>query len=205
LDADVSVDPGASVLGTIERGYSWEMLRGFWFLAAVFAIGLTIAMLVSGVVAAAVAPEPLRRAGAALTDEIGKSALAALIVWVALPIVAVALFATVIGIPTALGFFVFVMPTIGFLGYLVTGTRLGDWIVGRVRGRVEAYHPYLAAILGVGILLVAARVPVLGALVTPLAGILGGGAIGLVAWRAIRTPRVMVQPVPRPTTEPGKA
>lgn len=202
VDADVRVADEASVLGTIERGYGWQMMQGFWILAAVFALGLSIAMLLSGLVAAAVAPHVLREAGAALTDEIGRSAVAAVVIWIGLPVVAVALFATVIGIPTALGFFVFVMPALGFLGYLVTGTRLGDWIVERVRGAREPAHPYFAALIGLGILLVLAQMPVFGGIVTPLAGIVGAGAIGLVAWRRVRRPPGAAAPAePEPVPE----
>jgi hypothetical protein len=106
------------------------------------------------------------------------------------------LVATVIGIPAALGLVVFVMPAVGFIGYLVVGTRIGDWLLLRVRGRVEPAHPYVAAMLGLGLLMLAAALPLLGGVITVLAGVAGGGAVGLTAWRAARwSPR---PPAPEP-------
>ncbi|HEU5171073.1 MAG TPA: polymer-forming cytoskeletal protein [Gemmatimonadales bacterium] len=204
MDADVSVAEGAQVLGTIERGYGLRVARGIWAAGAVFALGLSIALLLSGLVAAAVAPGPLRAAGRVLTVEFGPTLLAAAVIWIALPLAAVIVLATVVGIPTALGFFIFVMPAIGFLGYLVAGTRIGDLILEKTRGRVEPDHPYLAACIGIGILLIASWMPVLGKLVTSLAGILGGGAVGVLAWRAARrrtaTP---TSPAPAPVHAAG--
>ena len=71
------------------------------------------------------------------------------------------------------------MPALGFLGYLVTGIRLGDYIIGAMRGSDEAWHPYLAAAVGLGALVVAGWIPVLGAVVSPVAAFLGGGALAL--------------------------
>lgn len=187
VDSEIRVDPGSSVQGRIDRGYAREALHGLWFVAAVFAVGLAIATFVAGLLAAAVAAGPVRRAGAALTSKPGSTLLAGLVVWIALPVASGLLMATVIGIPTALGVLVFALPALGFVGFLVSGIRLGDWVIERLRGRPEIAHPYLAALVGVAILLLAAWIPLVGGLVTMLAALGGGAAVALRAWEAARS------------------
>ena len=57
---------------------------------------------------------------------------------------------------------VFLVPTLGFLGYLVSGVRLGEVVLGRWRGRAETGPPYLSAATGLLLLLVAAGLAVCG-------------------------------------------
>lgn len=195
LDANVQVAPGAQVLGNIERRSGVGMARGLWLFAAVFALGLSLALILSGLVAAAVAPQPLRAAGRALTDDLGNLLLAVAVVWIVLPLAAVAVLATVVGIPAGLGFFIFVMPTIGFLGFLVVGTRVGDFVLEQLRGATEPDHPYLAALIGISLLLVVSLVPMVGGFLNLLAGVVGGGAVALTGWRAGRRPTRTPEPV----------
>jgi hypothetical protein len=102
---------------------------------------------------------------------------------------AVAAMGTVIGIPIGIGIFLFILPALGFLGYLIVGIRLGDYILGVIRGRDEAWHPYLAALVGLVILLFFGTVPILGSILSPVAAMLGAGALVLLAWREVRRPR----------------
>jgi hypothetical protein len=186
FDADIQVESGSSVTGQIDRGYTREALHGLGLLAAMLALGLAVATLVAGLVAAGVAPGPVRKAGAALTTTPGATLLAALIVWIGLPVAAALLMGTVVGIPTAVGVFFFVLPVLGFLGFLVSGIRIGDGVMLRVRGRTEPAHPYLAALTGITLLLLAGWVPVLGGFITMIAGMGGAGAVAFVAWQATR-------------------
>ena len=133
-----------------------------------------------------------------MTAEIGYSLLSTLVLWVGMPILAVLLILTVIGIPLGLGLLVFLLPTLWFLGYLVSGNRLGGALVG-LAGRESGEHPYLAAALGLLALQIVALIPVLGGLVLVLSGVWGAGALALLGWRAARSagqgPGVAAPPV----------
>ena len=164
--------------------------RGLLVFGLLFGLGTALAVLVSGLLLAGVAPHSARMAGATLTGNFGKTLLATLLVWIGLPLLAILLMGTIVGIPVALGILVVLLPALGFLGYLAAGIRLGDYVIGRVRGSEEAWHPYLAAVVGLGLLLLAGLIPLFGSVITPLASFLGAGALALVAWSAILKPRV---------------
>lgn len=189
VNAGLTRAEDAVVQGEVRYGSGGRIGRGLLVFGLIFGLGTVMAVLLSGLVAAAVAPQAMRAAGAVLTDEFGPTLLATLVVWVGFPLVAMLAFVTVVGIPAALGIVVFLLPALAFLGYLVSGIRLGDYILGRARGRDEAWHPYAAAVIGLAVLLGAGWIPLVGSVVTPVAAWLGAGAIALRAWRAARRPR----------------
>jgi hypothetical protein len=189
VNATLDRAPGATVAGEVLYDSGTRLGRGLLLFGILFALGSVVAVLLSGVVAAAVAPLGVRRAGTALTDAFGSTLLATLFVWAGLPVLAVAAMGTVIGIPIGIGIFLFILPALGFLGYLIVGIRLGDYLLGVIRGRDEAWHPYLAALVGLVILLFFGTVPILGSILSPVAAMLGAGALVLLAWREVRRPR----------------
>jgi len=190
--------------GDVETGMEYPIARGLLLFGVLVALGGAIAVIAAGLIAAAVAPHKMREMGARITGDIGATALAGLAVWVGLPMVAAALFATLIGIPIALGILFVLLPGIAMIGYIVSGIRLGDYVMGRFRGRDEAWHPYRAAVSGLALLLVAGWLPFLGGVVTPVAVFLGGGAVGLTAWKAVRWPKSAAGPT-NPPDEPELA
>jgi hypothetical protein len=194
MEATITRAADVVVQGEIRYDSGYRVGRGLLIFGLVFGVGTFIAVLLSGLLAAAVAPHGVRAAGSALTDAFGQTLLATLVVWVGLPLVAVVAFITVIGIPAGLGIILFLLPALGFLGYLIAGIRLGDYVLAAVRGSDEAWHPYLAALVGLGLLQVAGWIPVVGAIATPVAAWLGGGALGLLAWNAMRRPRSVPSP-----------
>jgi len=111
--------------------------------------------------------------------------LATLVLWVAVPVAAVIAFVSVVGIATGIGIVLFVTPALWFIGYLVAGVAIGDGILGATR-REQGGRPYAAVTLGLATLLLLGLVPVLGAIVMSIAGIVGSGAVALVAWRSLR-------------------
>ncbi len=192
FDSDFVRTQGVRIDGSVNRGINYsgglEITRGVGLIFSFFSfVAFTITVVLSGLVAAAVAARQVRSAGSVLTGEIGKTLLAAVIIWIALPLVAVAFFATLVGIPTSLGIFVLALPMLGFLGYLVAGIRIGDAVLAAVRGRVEATHPYIASVVGLLLLQAVGWVPVAGAIVILIAGVVGGGSVTLAAWRAFRS------------------
>jgi len=83
-------------------------------------------------------------------------------------------------------------PLVAFLGYLVAGIWIGDWILGRMSPTTERERPYLAAVIGIVILEIAGIFPLLPA----IAGLFGYGAVILLAWRTFQGPRVADTVVP---------
>ena len=182
--SDLTRAPGAVVEGTVEERSEFGFRRAgavFSFLAW---LGFTIVVLLAGLLFAAVAGRQLSGAAALLTGAVGGTLLGALVVWVGLPLLAVLAFVTLVGIPLGIALLLFLLPALWFLGYLVAGAHLGGWLLGLLHRPVAADHPYLAVLLGVLVLQLVLWIPVLGGLVWVLAGVLGAGALALLAWRA---------------------
>lgn len=186
LDSDLRREPGATVTGTVSRGYGSRLAEGMRAFGLMIGFGLWLAVLLGGLIATAVDPAGVRRAGQTLTDEPGMTLLTAFVLWICAPFTAVLAVTTIVGLPVGLGLFVFILPTLGFLGYLVCGIRLGDATLRRVRAPDAPERPLLAAALGLTLLPLLGMVPFLGGLMTMLAVAGGAGAVALAAWRGAR-------------------
>jgi hypothetical protein len=109
---------------------------------------------------------------------------------------------TVIGAPLAFGIAFGLWPLAAFLGYLVAGIAIGDWIVGRLSPSVTRQRPYLAAVVGLVVLEVVGILPFVSAVAT----LFGYGAVLLLAWRTLRagpTGPSTVLPLPAPMPSPS--
>jgi hypothetical protein len=213
VDSELERAPGAVVGGEISRRERWgvdiDLFGLFPFLAWT---AVSVVVVLAGLLFAAVGGRQLTTAGLLLSDRLGPTLLAALVVWIGVPILAVMLFFTLIGIPAALGLLLLVLPLLWFTGYLVAATRLGAAIVRSRLSTADAEHPYLAALVGTLVLQVIGFIPVLGWLVVWLAGLVGGGALALLGWHAWRgegtSRQVAVTPAPAaapPQREPGQS
>lgn len=191
VNARLTRGEGVRILGAVQSGDGYPFLRGMLIFGVLVALGTGVVVLGAGLAAAAVAPKTIRTVGATITDEIGPTLLGALAVWGGLPLIAVLASVTVVGLPTGAALLVLVLPAFGMLGYLIAGIRLGDDILAAVRDRDEAWHPYRAAVVGLLALMAAGWVPVLGAVVSPVATLLGSGALAVHAWRAARWPQTV--------------
>ncbi len=185
IRSDLTRASGATITGELNQREKF-VFRG---VAAVFSIlfwaGMTILVLASGLLFAAVGGRQLRASAGVLTAELGNSILGAVIVWVGLPIAAVIVILTLVGIPLGIAMLLFLLPALWVTGYIAAATRLGVWLVGLV-GRAPGDHPYAAAGSGLLALQLLILVPFIGALIAGLAGLWGAGAIGLTAYRAAR-------------------
>jgi hypothetical protein len=197
IRGDLVRAPGAVVGGTVHETSGFDFGWTFAVFSFLIWLGFTLLILVAGMVFAAIGGRQLRGAGTLLTDAPGRTTLAALALWIGLPLIALAGIVTIVGIPFAIGVALFLLPAMWFIGYLVAGTQLGSLLMRRRVTEDERGHPYLAALLGVGLLQVVGWVPGLGPLIGALAGLGGGGALALYAWRAWRG-----EPAARPTPEP---
>jgi len=156
------------------------LAAGFVPIAIAVWLGVALAYVLTGLVVAAIAGGQLRRAGAAVTTRPGAVALGALGVLFGLPLLIVILAVTIVGIPTALAVAIVALPLVWFVGSLAIAVRIGDWLLLKTRGRVEAHHPLLAAFLGMVVVGVLSVIPLVGFVLASV----GAGAIALVAWTA---------------------
>jgi hypothetical protein len=181
--ADAIEEAGATVVGGIHEEWGgFTVTRGIWF---GFWLSMTVAVVGAGLLFAAFGGRQLRGAAGMVTGEVGPTILTALIVWIAIPIVAVLTMVTVIGIPFGIGVLVFLLPALWFLGYLVAGAAVGTLIV-KAKTAEGAEHPYLPVFVGLLILQVIALVPFVGGTVAFFAGLVGAGALVYRAFRAWR-------------------
>jgi hypothetical protein len=203
LDATTSVDPAAAMGGQVRDlapdivGIGFVLGPALFLLYVGFALAaIAAALLLAGLAARQVrSAENLIRREPLLTAGVGLLGLF-------LPIVLlVVLTATVIGAPLAFGIAFGLWPLAAFVGYLVAGIAIGDWIVGRLSPGVTRERPYLAAVVGLLVLELVGIVP----LVSGIATLFGYGAVLLLAWRTLRSHPTESTPVfsSAPLANPG--
>jgi hypothetical protein len=164
-------------------------------------IGFGLAAIAAGLLLAGLAARQVRAAEGIISRE-PVLALAAGIVGVfVFPILAILLIATLIGAPLGAGILLGILPLVAFVGYLVAGIWLGEWIVRRTSSESIRERPYLAAFIGVFILQALGVVPIL-SIVTMIASLFGFGALLVLSYRTLRTHTVtqptVVGPMPAP-------
>ena len=172
------IEDGATVEGSIDdlqkRWDYWDITfvgRLGWWLAytvSTLVLGLVLLMLARGL-----DPASIR----ALRDRLGATIGFGLLWFVLLPIVAVLLFVTIVGIPLGL-FLLFALGLVYSIGYVVGGLALGRLVVKEPTSR------YLAFLAGWGALRVIALVPFLGGIAWLVGTVLGLGTL----WVAARAP-----------------
>jgi hypothetical protein len=172
------VEEGATVTGDVRRfdpdvfdTWFGVVTRLAWWLT------VTVAVLVLGLLLVWLAPR-----AAAATFTAARTATGPTVAWgiaalVGGPIVAVLIMVTVIGIPLGL-YLLAALGVISVVGYTAAAWVLGRSIVREPVGRVPAF------LAGLGILRLAALIPLLGSLVWFLAAVFGTGALLVAAWRA---------------------
>ncbi len=148
---------------------------------------MTVVVIANGLLFAAVGGRQLLDAGLLIVSQPGGTIVAALIVSILLPMIAVFSLFTIIGIPLGLAIFGALIG-LWILGYLVAGAQLRVELVSRLdRPSKGSRLFYLAVAVGLLLQLIG-LIPVLGFVVTTLAGFLGAGALAFLAWRAWRRP-----------------
>lgn len=165
-------------------------------------IGFGLATIVAGLVLAGLAARQVRDAEAVISHEPVLALVTGIVGVVAFPVVAVILIATILGAPLGVGILLGAWPLVGFVGYLVAGIWIGDWVLRRGQGRTGlAERPYLAAIVGLLILEAISIVPFL-AIISAIAGLFGFGAVIVLALRVLRTHHAPQPTVPGPMPAP---
>jgi hypothetical protein len=187
IDGTLVRQEGAVITGDLSER---DDFLNVWQLAVAsvfFWLGMTLVVLAAGVIFAAVAGRQLKAAGTQIAQQPGPTFLAALLAWIATPVLMVLAIFTLVGIPMGVGYIVFVLPILWFVGYIVAGTQLGRLMLRR---RADDEHPYLPALLGLIVLQAVGWLPWFGGLIAFVAGVIGSGALLLLAWRAWRGPAV---------------
>ena len=181
-----SVDPGATVEGETRtvrfsfRAFGFLLWLAWW-------IAVTVSVIVLGVLLLALAPAAMAASYAVARDEAGRAFGWGLLVAVGLPVALVAVLFTLVGITLGL-LGLLSLALLYAMGYVVAGLALGRAIVKEPKSR------YLALLVGLGILRVAGLIPVVGGLLTFVAGAYGIGALAIAGRRAARRPSRPVAP-----------
>jgi hypothetical protein len=192
--------PGATVTGDVDESDFTGLWAAVGVLSVVLWAGVTIAAIVAGIVFALIGGRQLRAAATLMTGEAVNAIVGTVFLWVGLPILGVLAIITVVGIPLGLGILIFLMPVLGFLGYLVAATRIGSFATGAMN-RDDAGRPILAVLIGVLVLQVVLLIPVIGALIVILASIWGAGSLAFIAYRGAGGHDVVTEAnTPPPTT-----
>ena len=191
--AGVTLDGGVRGLETDLVAFGWALGVG----ALLIWLGIGLATLVAGLAVAGLAGRQLRSTAAIIRTEPLQALGGGILGLVVPPILAIALAATIVGIPLAVSLVLFAWPTMAFIGYIVAAVWLGGWALAVVRGPTpEPDRPYLATLVGLVLLFVAGIVPLL----TAILSFLGFGAVVVAAWRTVRgvsTP-TLIRPTPAP-------
>jgi cytoskeletal protein CcmA (bactofilin family) len=175
-----TIEEGATVRGDVRRGPG-ELFREpfpfFGYLAAWLAVSVSV--LVLGLIFILLAP----RAADAL-DAVGRTAPGPVIGWglllaIGLPLVAVLLLVTLVGIPFGVGLLL-ALALIYSFGYTMAVWLVGRRILAPPRSRLAAF------LVGWVILRLLALIPIVGGLIGTVAVVIGLGAIAVAVWRARR-------------------
>ena len=148
-------------------------------------IGFGLAVIAAGLLLAGVAGRQVRAAEALISHEPVLTFATGIVGMVLIPLAAFLLIATLIGAALGVGILIALWPLVAFVGYLVAGIWIGDWVLQQRRPAVSRERPYLAAVIGLLILQALSLVPVLG-IVSALVSLFGFGAVVLLGWRTLR-------------------
>jgi cytoskeletal protein CcmA (bactofilin family) len=185
--SELKRDPAAQVTGGVERapttdrsvGHAPRALArpGGWL----WTVGL---VLVAAVLVAAL-PVFTARVAATLHVRVGVSLLIGFVALVCIPVAAILLLFTLIGIPLALLTLVLYFALL-LVGYAMTGIGIGDWLLGRYRVADAARGGWRIGAAALAMLAIAllARVPWIGTLVSSVVLMAGLGALVMQARQA---------------------
>ncbi|HEX7289715.1 MAG TPA: polymer-forming cytoskeletal protein [Conexibacter sp.] len=175
--------PGARVDGKISNE-DWADAASGWGWVSAFAwwLAVSVSTLIAGVLLVWLAPRALHAAERAVRERLGATIGWGVALAIGLPLLAVLALVTLVGIPFGVALLLAALPIL-LVAYVTAA-----WIVGRRVLRSRSASPWIALLVGWGILRLLALIPVLGGLVGLVATIVGLGALAVALWRA-RAPR----------------
>lgn len=149
-------------------------------------IGVGLATVAAGLLLAGLAARQIRDAERTISAEPVLTLVTGIVAVILFPVMAILSILTIVGAPLGIGILLGAWPFVAFIGFLVAGIWVGDWVVRRLMPERVQERPYLAAVVGLLILQAIAIVPVL-AVVPAVASLFGFGAVTLLALRTLRS------------------
>lgn len=188
LDSAVHQVGNAKILGTVSDLASAAVGFGAVLGPALVLvwIGFGLAMVAAALLLAGLGARQVRDAETLMSQEPAMTLVVGIVGLFVFPIVAFLLITTVIGAPLGVALLLQLWPLVAFLGYLVAGIWVGEWVLRRTSPERIRERPYLAAVVGVLLLEVLALVPILGFAVM-VASLFGFGAVIRLSFRTLRS------------------
>ncbi len=189
-DRPAEIQSGAQVTGGIEQRLRPAAPRRYYRPFAFRFAGRVMEalwLLAIGFVALAVAPRGVPRVAERVRRQFGLSLLTGFILLVVVPVAALLVAFTVVGIPLSIVAVLLYLATL-YPGQIFPAMWLGNWIL-RSLGRAAAPpSPYLAMTVGVVLFVIVVTVPFVGWLLRLVALLAGFGALWAAVWatRAMR-------------------
>jgi hypothetical protein len=178
-NSTIDIAPGAVINDRVEEHGSFFLLK--WWSSPVFALVLwlltTIFLVSGGIVFTLAAGQQFPVFVNATSGHLGRNLMTSLAVWIGIPLLAILVMVTLIGIPLGLVLLGLVLPGLWWLGFTVVGARLGSWIVGLVSKQHTTLLAVLSTVLGMVLLQLMTLLPYLGGLAIFLSGAYGAGAL----------------------------
>lgn len=186
--SDPKVEPGATVAGE-QRSVSTEVDLTDVGLASRFAwwVAYSLSALALGLILLALAPRLDEAIVRAARDRRGAAIATGVAVFFLLPIVAVVLLATVVGIPLGL-FLLLALALLYTIGYVAGAHAIGRMLVKPPASR------YVGFLAGLGVVRLLALVPVVGGITWTVTTIAGFGVLLVAARRATHDSDTVVMP-----------
>jgi cytoskeletal protein CcmA (bactofilin family) len=178
------IQEGSQIAGGVEvmprRVRPRSAFRAFPFVLA-WRVTEALWLLVIGLVLLIVAPRAVTRVSERIRRGFGYSLLTGFILVIVLPVAAVIVALTFLGIPLALLLMLLYGATL-IAAQIFPAAWLGRWLLSRVARVGAEPSPYLAQIVGTVLLVLLIAVPFLGWLVRLVAVLLGVGALWAAIW-----------------------
>ena len=172
---------GASVDGKISNE-DWADAANGWGWVSAFAwwLAVSVSTLIVGALLVWLAPSALHAAHRALRKHLGAAIGWGIAMVIGVPLLAILALVTLVGIPFGVALLLAAIPVL-LLAYATSA-----WLVGRRMLRNRSTSPWLALLVGWGLLRVLALIPAVGALVGLAATVVGLGALTVALWQARR-------------------
>jgi hypothetical protein len=190
-DQPLEVQSGAQVAGGTERlpgpppapRYSRRLASpGFWLGTHLLEM---LALIVLGLVAFGLASRGAVAVAREVADRFARSLLAGFVLFVVVPVAAVLLLLTIVGIPLSVIVMLLYFATL-YPGQIFVAAWLGNRIILLAsRGRTAHPSVYLALVVGSVILVLLFAIPYVGWLVRLVTVLVGFGAFWVVVWSAV--------------------
>jgi hypothetical protein len=192
---------GDGAIGGAVRDLAADSAGLGWFVGPAMLMayaGFGRAASAAGLLLAGLAARQVRAAEALISHQPAQTLVAAL-AGVFLPIFLVTmLVVTIVGAPLGIGILLGLWPLAAFIGYLVAGIWIGDWVLARTTPGTTRERPYLAAVVGLLILELLGILP----FIPMIATLFGFGAVLLLAWGTFRGGAMPTAPIRQPAPVP---